>query len=193
MKLHRLLLFVLVVAPAALARVGPDLGEGVEVAFFSRLRHETAAKKGYESIWNINEQRVAIVNAHKKGEVDTVLRLADAWLTKVPIDADVHLMVAMAYKEKGDLASYCQHLCVFNGLLASITSTGDGSSQAQAFNVVSVDEEYSLVQEIGGRVTQQQLLGHFDRLEVERKGGKRLVLFFDISVHLKALNRSLGQ
>jgi hypothetical protein len=192
MRIDRLLL-LLIFAPFGFARVGPDLGEGVDVGFFNQLRKETAAKAGYESIWSVNEKRIAIVEAYKKGEIDTVLTLAGPWLTDLPIDADIHLRVAMAYKEKGDLSSYCYHLCVFNGLLASITSTGDGSSKESAFNVVSVDEEYSLVQEIGGRVTAQQLVGHYDRLEVERKGGKRLVLFFDISQHLKALNRAFSR
>jgi hypothetical protein len=180
----------LISSVCASARVGPDLGAGIDVAFFTRLRLETAAQKDYEPIWSINEERKAIMEARKKGKIDAVLQLAEPWLTKLPIDADIHLVVAMAYKEKGDLPSYCYHLCVFNGLLASITSTGDGLSEESAFNVVSVDEEYSLVREIGGKVTEQRLVGKCDRLEVERNG-KQLTLFFDASEHFKALRRTL--
>lgn len=123
--------------------------------------------------------------------MDTVLSLSDAWLKRLPIDADIHLMVAMCYKEKGDLPSMCKQLSVFYGLLNSIASDGDGLSEKTAFKVVSLDEEYSLIQEIGGKVKSQKLVGIIDRLEVERRGGKTVTVYFDVSAHLKALAKSL--
>src|SRR5688572_26349160 len=111
-----------------LAAVGPDLDPGTDIKYFTDLRFNTAQKEGYSSIWKSDPDRKRIQDAYRAGEVDTVLSLADAWLHRLPIDADVHLMVAMCYKEKGDLPNMCQHLNVFYGLLASITSEGDGLS-----------------------------------------------------------------
>ncbi|SRR6266404_1444106 len=174
-----------------LAGVGPDLSAGTDLKYFTRLRFDTAQKHGFAPIWKSDSDRKKIQEAYQAGELDAVLSLSDAWLKRVPIDADVHLMVAMCYKEKGDLVSMCQHLNVFYGLLGSIASGGDGLSEQTAFKVVSLDEEYSLIQETGGKVKNQKLVGNIDRLEVERRGGKTVTLYFDVSVHLKALAKSL--
>ena len=174
-----------------LAGVGPDLSAGTDVKYFTKLRFDTAQKSGFAPIWKSDPDRKKIQAAYRAGELDTVLSLSDAWLKRLPIDADIHLMVAMCYKEKGDLVSMCRHLNVFYGLLGSIASDGDGLSEQTAFKVVSLDEEYSLIQEIGGKVKNQKLVGKFDRLEVERRGGKTVTLYFDVSVHLKALAKSL--
>jgi hypothetical protein len=187
-------LFVLaltLVTLSASAAVGPDLAAGTDIEYFTKLRLDTAKAKDYFPIWHSEPDREKIQKAYRAGDVDAVLKLSDAWLKRVPIDADVHLMVAMCCKEKNDLPKMCQHLNVFYGLLGSITSEGDGLSEKTAFKVVSVDEEYSLIQEIGGKVKSQKLVGNIDQLEVERRGGQTVTLYFDVSVHLKALAESL--
>jgi hypothetical protein len=171
--------------------VGPDLSAGANTKYFTKLRFDTAQTPGFTPIWKADPDREKIQTAYHAGEIDSVLRLSDAWLKRLPIDADIHLMVAMCYKEKGDLPSMCRHLNVFYGLLGSISSGGDGLTKQTAFKVVSLDEEYSLIQEIGGKVNSQKLLGNIDRLEVERRGGKTLTLYFDVSVELRALAKSL--
>ena len=170
------------------AAIGPDLSKGTDVAFFTKLREVTAKKDGYNPLWKIEDEREKIVAAVKAGEVDTVLQLADPWLKKVPIDADIHLVVAMCFKEKGDLRSMCQHLSIFYGLLNSITSAGDGLTEKTAYKVVSVQEEYSLIQEIGGKVKSNKLDGTLDVLEVERHG-KTVTMYFDVTQHLAGLKR----
>ncbi len=192
MKKFLALLFLGGLTLSLRAEVGPDLSAGTDTRYFTRLRLDTAQKAGFTSIWKAEPQREKIVAAYRAGEVEKVLSLSDAWLKRLPIDADVHLMAAMCYKEKGDLASMCRHLSVFYGLLNSITASGDGLSEKTAFKVVALDEEYSLIQEIGGKVKKQSLVGHFDRMEVERKSGKTLILYFDVSSHLKTLRKSLG-
>jgi hypothetical protein len=184
-------IWIVLAGVPCLAAVGPDLSAGTDVEFFTKLRLETAQREGFNPLWNTDPERTKIMEAFQAGEVDRVLELADPWLKKLPIDSDVHLMAAMCFKEKKDFASYAQHLNVFYGLLGSVTSQGDGLSEETAFRVVSIAEEYSLVQEIGGRVKRQALLGEVDRLEVERAGGKTLTLYFDVSIHLKALAKSL--
>jgi hypothetical protein len=173
------------------AAVGPDLAAGTNVKYFTKLRFDTAQKQGYAPIWKADPDRKKIQDAYRAGDLEKVLSLSDAWLNRLPIDADVHLMVAMCFKEKANLPEMCKHLNVFYGLLGSISSDGDGLTETTAFKVVSLAEEYSLIQEIGGKVKQQKLIGKFDRLEVERRGGKMLTLYFDVSVHLKALAKSL--
>jgi len=128
------------------------LSAGTDIQYFTKLRFDTAQSQGDDPIWKADPERKKIVDAYRAGDVDQVLSLSDLWLKLVPIDAEAHLMVALCYKEKGDLPEMCKHLNIFYGLLASITSGGDGLSERTAFKVVSLDEEYSLVHEIGGKV-----------------------------------------
>jgi len=156
-------------------KVGPDLAAGVNVDFLTKLRmdYAKAPQTEYYPMWNLAPEREELVKAYKDGKVDKVLELADGWLKKCPIDADTHLRMAMCYKERGDFPSYNCHLGVFYGLLQSITSAGDGKSPQTAFKVVSVCEEYSLLQEVGATVTEQSLLdGAYDKMDITRKDGE---------------------
>jgi hypothetical protein len=192
MKTLCAVLLVALCNQACFAVVGPDLSAGTDVKYFTKLRFDTVAKEGYSHLWQIEPDREKIIEAYRAGEFETVLKLSDAWLKQMPIDADIHLMVAMCYKEKGDLSSYCRHLDVFYGLLSSITSAGDGLTAKTPYKVVSSQEENSLVREIGGKITGQRLEGMIDVLEIERAGGKqKLTLYFDVSIQLKGLADSL--
>jgi hypothetical protein len=145
--MKRLLTLLCALPLFAWARVGPDLSAGVNVEFFTKLRMDYAEAPGteYFPMWNMDPDHQKLVEAYKQGEVDEVLKLADSWLKKCPVDADTHLRVAMCFKEKGDLRSYTYHLGVFYGLLQSITSSGDGLTPETAFVVISVREEYELL------------------------------------------------
>ncbi|NJK91733.1 MAG: DUF4919 domain-containing protein [Blastochloris sp.] len=84
-------------------------------------------------------------------------------------------------------------MTVFYGLLQSITSSGDGLTPETAFNVISVHEEYSLIQEIGAQLEKQSLVaGPCDKMELIRKEGKvKLTLYFNVSIPMKALERQI--
>ena len=104
------------------AAVGPDLAAGTDIKYFTKLRFDTAQKQGYAPTWKSDADRKKIQDAYRAGEVDNVLRLSNAWLKRLPIDADIHLMVAMCFKDKGELSSMCQHLNAFYGLLGSTSA-----------------------------------------------------------------------
>lgn len=78
----------------------------------------------------------------------------------------------------------------YYGLLASIVNSGDGKSPATAFKVISVDEEYALLNYMGADRKKQSLQGVCDAMDVEIEG-KALTIYFDVSIHLKALQREL--
>lgn len=190
-----LLAFLLFVPAIAFSWVGPDLSKGVDVAFFTKLRLDYAKNPGTPlfPMWTLAPEVKEINQAYKAGEVDKVIELADGWLKKCPVDADTHLRVAMCFKEKGDLPSYTYHLGIFYGLLQSITSGGDGLTPKTAFTVISVQEEYSLIQEIGGRVKQQSLIdGPCDKMEITRNEGETaLTLYFNVAIPMKAMDSQL--
>ena len=186
-----LLLFGLVfVTPVFGAMI--DLESGHDVAFYTKLRFDYAARKDFSPDWKINDARKAIEASYKAGDVEKTIKLSQAWLEKVPVDAEVYLMLSMCMKEKGDLKGYCQYIAPFYGLLQSITTSGDGKSPETAFKVISIAEEYFLFHEIGAKLKQQTLVGHCDKMEVTRQGGKEYTYFFDVSISLEATAKELG-
>ena len=172
----------------AFGRVGPDLSGGSGVEYFTKLRMDYSKnpKTEYYPMWRVAPEHEELVKAYREGDMDRVILLADSWLKKCPIDADSHLRVAMCFKEKGDLPSYTYHLGIFYGLLQSITASGDGLTPETALKVVSIHEEYSLIQEIGGKLEKQSLVkGPCDKMEISRKNGKvKMTLYFDVSIPL---------
>ena len=162
-----------------------DLVAGHDVAFYSKLRFDYAAQKGFSPHWVSDDKRKAIDRAYKLGDIERTITLGRAWLADVPVDAEVYLKIAMCMKEKGDLKAMCQYLSAFYGLLQSITATGDGKTPETAFKVISVAEEYALLREIGAEVKSQSLVGHCDKMEVERNE-KEYTFYFDVRIPLKA-------
>lgn len=190
------ILIISLLFPALLfARVGPDLSKGADISYFTELRMNYAKdpKTSFFPIWQMDPENEAIIKAYREGHLDKVIDLSDAWLKKCPVDADTHLRVAMCFKEKGDIAAYNYHLGVFYGLLSSITSKGDGLSPETAFHVISTQEEYSLIQEIGGRVLKQTLVaGPSDKMEISRRNGEvELTLYFNVSIPMKFMESQM--
>ncbi|MBA3353206.1 MAG: DUF4919 domain-containing protein [Blastocatellia bacterium] len=162
-----------------------DLAAGHDVAFYSKLRFDYAARKGFSPHWASDEKRKTVDRAYKLRDTERTITLGRAWLDSVPVDAEVYLMIAMCMKEKGDLKAMCQYLSAFYGLLQSITATGDGKTPETAFKIISVAEEYALLREIGAEVKSQSLVGPCDKMEVERNG-KEYTFYFDVRIPLKA-------
>lgn len=171
-----------------LCNAGADPNEG-HLAYYTELRMNYAQRDGYDPAWDHAYDRQAIFDAYKAGDFPKTHALAKAWLEKVPVDAEIHLLRALASKRSGDFAGYCAYMVPFYGLLHSITSTGDGRTPETAFKVIAVAEEYFLLREIGATVKQQSLVGHCDKLEVSLRGGETCTLYFDVRISLEAMNR----
>jgi hypothetical protein len=191
------LLALFVLWPAlAFGGVGPDLSAGSGVEYFTKLRmdYSKSPKTEFYPTWRLAPEHEELVKAYKAGEIDRVVQIADSWLKKCPIDADTHLRVAMCFKEKGDLPNYTYHLNIFYGLLRSITSSGDGLTPETAFKVVSIHEEYSLLQEIGAKLEKQSLVkGPCDKMEISRKNGKvNMTLYFNVSIPMSFAGSQLN-
>lgn len=194
--MNRFLPILLLWPVLAFGRVGPDLSAGSSIEYFTKLRmdYSSAPKTEFYPIWRLAPEHEELVKAYKEGEIDRVIQIGNSWLKKCPIDADTHLRVAMCFKEKGDLPSYTYHLSIFYGLLGSITASGDGLTPETAFKVVSVHEEYSLIQEIGAKLERQPLVdGPCDKMEISRKNGKvKMTLYFNVSIPMAFMESQLN-
>src|SRR5690606_10271926 len=65
---------------------------------------------------------------------------------------------------------YAHH---YYGFLQTILSSGDGQTASTAFVVISVDDEYRVVGNLGLKVTEQELINDCDLLTFSKKNQPR--------------------
>lgn len=166
-------------APAPAAFPQPD------VAFFTKLRMDFAKRPDFNGMWKLDDEREAVFAAAKAKDYAKVVTLSKAWLDKCPVDAEMHYVRAQALVIQGDISHYAYDLYYYYGLIQSIASGGDGKSDKTAFKVISVDEEYSLLNDFGAKLVQQSLVGHCDVMKCKLPDGKEIDYYFDATIPLE--------
>jgi hypothetical protein len=100
-------------------------------------------------------------------------------------------MRAMACARRGDVAGACYHMHCYFGLLASITASGNGLTELTPMKVISVTEEYWVLEQIGARVLQQSLIdGRLDAMDCQI-GNERATYYFDVTIPMQAIGAAL--
>lgn len=175
-------------APAAAPKVPafPTAGD------YTALRMAFAAQPGFNPFWNMDTERSAIFTAIRSKDFPKAIALARPWLEKVPVDAEVHYLCGHFLKKTGDIPGSMQHFHCFYGLMRSITSTGDGKSAKTAWKVISVSEEYALLNEIDAELIDQSLIDDCDKMHVKLPNGTETDFYFDVSISLGATARQLA-
>jgi len=118
---------------------------------------------------------------------------------KIGLEKDrynIHLLVclASAYRRIGDIENADKHRKLWVGLISSILASGDGKSAKSAFVVISVDEEYAVLEVLNLRRTIQRHVvidgANFDILEVEKQEpASKFDLYFNIDIPFKWLSQ----
>ncbi len=188
------LLFLLVLAPAPRAAAF----DGVSEARYQTLLAE--AKAGQQPIdWGAlrlayadsaefdvtggrtDVPRKAMFEAINAGDNAAALAQAKIILAQDYVDIDAHLVADLADQKLGDAAAAQREHAIVAGLIGSI-HTGDGSSPAQAFTVITVGEEYAVMRAFAMNVTGQELMqsgGHtYDKLTAVDSDGKPRIFYF---------------
>jgi len=159
---------------------------------YTALRMAFAAQPGFSPFWNMDTERSAIFTAIRSKDFPKAIALARPWLEKVPVDAEVHYLCGHFLKKTGDIPGSMQHFHCFYGLMRSITSTGDGKSPKTAWKVISVSEEYALLNEIDAELIDQSLIDDCDKMHVKLPNGTETDFYFDVSISLGATARQLA-
>jgi hypothetical protein len=112
--------------------------------------------------------------------------LAEKVLKKNFVDIKAHWVAHQAHSrlKKADQSKF--HRYVYDGLIQSIVKSGDGKTTATAYVVISVDEEYAVLNFLGIEMAQQGLLRHedqhFDRIAgVDNKHQKSSTVYFNVT------------
>jgi len=158
---------------------------------FTEFRLEFARQPGYTGMWESDEEREAVMKALREDRTGDFMSLSGPWLEECPVDAPIHWVRALRLEGSGDALGAVYHRMMFYGLLMSIIASGDGIAETSAYKVISIAEEYNLLDFLGVELKQQSLRGHCDVIKVERDGVIDTV-YFDVSISLDAMNKEFG-
>ena len=125
--------------------------------------------------------------AHKEGNYAEAFKYAQQVLENNYVAVDAHIIAAIACGHLGKTKEEEYHRFIEIGLLQSIYDSGDGRGPDTAFVVISITEEYSLLNAMGIRSDRQELIEldgkHYDRLYgIHEPSGKEVVVLFNISI-----------
>jgi len=96
--------------------------------------------------------------ALSKPDFQKALECAETIFEKCYVDMDAHFVCSIIYAKLNDPLKNKYHQFVYEGLFDSIVASGDGKSPETAFQVISTNEEYFLLQILGCQPKYQQLL-----------------------------------
>lgn len=154
---------------------------------FKQLRFSYMESPERHQAKDTDEQKKAMFEALKKNDYAKALHNADLVLENEFVDLEAHRVKQIACEALNDEQKAAFHQAVTRGLLKSILDSGDGKSAATAYVVISVHEEYIVLQALGLRPSGQSVVhldGHsYDVLEAKKKdSGAGVKLFFNVDI-----------
>jgi hypothetical protein len=166
---------------------GPDVDWGA-------LRRAYADRPGFK-VFVQNPAKRRMFEAAGAQNCAEALPAAKDVLTARFIDADAHMVAAYCEDAAGQTGAAARDRAIGAGLVKSMQTAGDGLSPATAFNVVDVDEEYSLLRALGLKLDEQALIqdgGHaYDALAAVDAAGRKATYYVLIDRVLAAESAAL--
>ncbi len=150
-----------------------------------------AEDAGAEADLEVYKKGVAAFNAKK---FDDAVLAGERALKSGYLDADTHLLLAVANQKLGKTAKFEFHRAVYRGLINSILKSGDGKSSKTAYVVIAVREEYAVLNSLGLTRDSQAVRnedGHtFDLLTAtDEDSGKTVEVWFNIDIVWKGYEK----
>jgi hypothetical protein len=133
--------------------------------------------------------RDSMLAARQREDIPSLLKYTTGVLDSNFVDIDAHLLLAFAYNRQNDTLKYQFERWVAKSLMKSIFSTGNGKNLERAYQVISVDEERSLITFTGLRILQQSVTTdnghHYDKFDLENPSdGQKFTLYFNIDIQM---------
>lgn len=170
----------------------PEPRDWSEPVDFTALRAEYGSRDDFAALCEDERPFAQLAEQAQTRDWGNMIATTGVWLESCPVDIDAHFFRAVALKEVGRNEESDLHVEWYKGLVESVLQSGDGRSPQTAWVVISVPEEYSILRAMRvKRIGQQLIEGHIDALEVERRDGKRITVYFDPRAHFQRLGRRL--
>ena len=157
---------------------------------FTKLRNTIASRDDYNPKWDADD-RTAIFEAHKEKDYRKAITLAEKWLAKLPVDTSVMYVTAFNYLRLRQYSEFSRMYYQYLGLIDSILSSGDGKTVNTAYHVISLTEEYAVLNELKLELEEQALVSGCDAMTCTDRDGNKVVLYFNVSRVLQARKKFL--
>jgi len=163
---------------------------------FQALRVSYTKTQDYKPYGADDSAKDAAFDALNKKNYAEAVRQAQFVLEKNYVDLDAHMLCRIAYREMGNLEKDAFHNAVLKGLVSSLYASGDGTTPEEAIVVISVREEYFLLNANGLKTIKNSSFtanGHnYDKMDVEnKKTAEKTVIYFNIDIPFGWLTKNL--
>jgi hypothetical protein len=163
---------------------------------FKALRLSYTKTQDYKPYGADDSAKDAAFDALNKKNYAEAVRQAESVLETNYVDLDAHLLCRIAYREMGNLEKYAFHNSVLKGLVSSLYASGDGTTPEEAIVVISVQEEYFLMNANGLKSIKNSSFTanghHYDKMDVEnKKTAEKMVIYFNIDIPYGWLTKNL--
>jgi len=158
---------------------------------FRALRLAYADSPSYGKGPDTSDTKKAMNIALNNKDFAKAIKNADAILASDYVDMACHFAEYIAHRELKEAEAAELHKAILQGLLKSITDSGDGKTPETAYQVIEVHEEYVLLHFMGvGLPSSQSLLrknGHaYDEIKFEDPKSKmEVTLYFNVDIPTK--------
>ena len=130
--------------------------------------------------------RQPMVDAFDKKDYAKAAELAEVVLDYEYVNRGLHLAAADAYSHLANAKKAEEHKAIAEELLEALLSTGDGKTAKTAYRVLSIREEYFIMQQLGYLPRQQALLEEGNRMfdvltGTDSATKKDVSVYFDIT------------
>jgi uncharacterized protein DUF4919 len=137
-----------------------------------------------------DKQEKEMLAALKTKDYTKAIANADIILENEFINLDAQRVELIAHQELGEKEKTDFHKGIVQGLIHSILDSGDGKTPETAYTVVTVHEEYVVLQVLGFRPAGQSVIsknGHsYDVLDVKKQDSKDSAkLYFNVDIPFK--------
>jgi hypothetical protein len=124
-----------------------------------------------------------------------IIRYENLILKKFPFNLNDLNLLAYAYSQIGDTVSYKQAINKYYLLFETILSTGDGTTEEKAYNVISISHEYDILEGLGLKFGTRQTLtdNGYDYLEVLENKKNIRGIYFDVNMILDKRIKDTGK
>ncbi|MDQ7824928.1 MAG: ankyrin repeat domain-containing protein [Candidatus Eremiobacteraeota bacterium] len=117
-----------------------------------------------------------------QGQWNKLLELTRHIFSYNPVEINSHFWSAFAHNKTGNAQMQQFHAYVYKGLLNSLQASGDGRSKETAYQVISIKEEYAVLENIEGlslvgRQKIEDAASSYDVFEVQTQAGRETVYF----------------
>jgi len=113
-------------------------------------------------------------------DYDKIIKLAEHAITVYPFDLRPMNYLAYIYHLKGDEVNAKKVAIRFNNILGTILSSGNGLKCETGFHVISVSDEYVLLNMLKLKRESQSLVGNCDYMSLEKGKYKMDGIYFNI-------------